>query len=61
MNLSGPFWDAIGALNDNFGTLGYVIIGIFILSWLVSVAVYRIKGYGQLEIAGPGPGSSAAE
>ena len=61
LNLSGPFWDAIGALNDNFGTLGYVIIGIFILSWLVSVAVYRIKGYGQIEVAGSGPGSRAAE
>jgi high-affinity nickel-transport protein len=59
--LNGPFWDAIGALNDNFGTLGYVIIGIFILSWLVSVAVYRIKGYGQLDVVGSGSGSRAAE
>ncbi|MGO9737740.1 MAG: hypothetical protein ACLPVO_09945 [Desulfomonilaceae bacterium] len=25
--LEGPFWDAIGALNDNFGVLGYIIIG----------------------------------
>jgi nickel/cobalt transporter (NiCoT) family protein len=56
LNLGGPFWHAIGALNDNFGMLGYVIVGIFILSWLVSVAVYRMKGYGQLDVGEPAPG-----
>ena len=25
----GGFWGAIGAINDNFGVLGYVIIGVF--------------------------------
>jgi high-affinity nickel-transport protein len=25
----GGFWGAIGTLNDNFGILGYVIVGIF--------------------------------
>src|ERR1700722_848967 len=41
MNLDGPFWSFIGALNDHFGSLGYLIIAIFAGSWLVSVAVYR--------------------
>ncbi|HTH98287.1 MAG TPA: HoxN/HupN/NixA family nickel/cobalt transporter [Stellaceae bacterium] len=50
--LKGWFWDQIGTLNDNFGFLGYVIIGIFILSWLISAAVYRLNRYDQLEIAG---------
>src|SRR3984885_10417260 len=36
--LAGTFWDFIAALNDNFGTLGYLIVGIFAVSWLVSVA-----------------------
>jgi nickel/cobalt transporter (NiCoT) family protein len=48
--LKGTFWDAIEALNDNFGTLGYVIIAIFALSWIVSVVVYRVKGYDRLEV-----------
>ena len=26
----GGFWGAIGAINDNFGVLGYVIVGIFV-------------------------------
>jgi len=46
----GGFWGAIGAINDNFGILGYVIIGIFVLSWIGSVAFYRFKRYDELEI-----------
>jgi len=46
----GGFWGAIGAINDNFGTLGYIIIGIFALSWVVSAVVYRLKGYDKLDI-----------
>ena len=32
----GGFWGAIGAINDNFGILAYLIVGIFVISWLVS-------------------------
>jgi high-affinity nickel-transport protein len=53
LNLSGRFWDVVGALNDNFGSLGYVIIGIFLLSWLVSFAIYRFKRFDELEVAQP--------
>ncbi|ASL47515.1 High-affinity nickel transport protein [Burkholderia sp. AD24] len=51
LKLQGPLWDAIGALNDHFGTLGYVIIGIFVLSWLVSVLIYRAKKFDDMEIS----------
>ena len=46
----GGFWGAIGGLNDNFGRLGYVIIGVFMLSWAGSVMFYRFKRYDELEI-----------
>jgi len=49
--LTGPFWDGIGALNDNFGTLGYLIIGVFAVSWVTAAVVYRARGYDQLEIS----------
>ncbi len=49
----GPVWDAIVALNDNFGVIGYLIVGIFVVSWGVSALVYRVKGYDLLEIAEP--------
>jgi hypothetical protein len=38
------------ALNDSFDFLGYVIIGIFVLSWIGSVVFYRLKGYDDLEV-----------
>ena len=51
-NLSGGAWDFFGMLNDYFGTLGFVIIGVFILSWIVSIIFYRAKGYDRLESTG---------
>jgi high-affinity nickel-transport protein len=54
LRLDGPFWSLIGALNDNFGTLGYVIVAIFALSWMVSIAIYRIRGYDALEAGSQG-------
>jgi high-affinity nickel-transport protein len=53
--LSGGLWDAVASLNDNFGMLGYLIIGIFAVSWIVSVLVYRLNGYDRIELrAAPG-------
>ena len=51
LNLTGGFWDTIGSLNDNFGTLGFVIVGTFALTWVGSVIIYRIKRFDQLESA----------
>jgi nickel/cobalt transporter (NiCoT) family protein len=49
--LQGAFWRGIGALNDNFGSLGYAIVGFFVASWIVSFAVYKARGYDRLETA----------
>ena len=50
MTDGGGFWGAIGAINDNFGILGYIIIGIFLVAWVGSVAVYKIRRYDELEV-----------
>ncbi len=47
----GGFWGLIGSLNDNFGALGYLIVGIFIVAWLVSYIVYRINRYDEIEVS----------
>jgi high-affinity nickel-transport protein len=47
----GGFWGAIGAINDNFGILGYIIAGIFVLSWLISFLLYRAKRYDEIKVA----------
>jgi nickel/cobalt transporter (NiCoT) family protein len=49
LNLDGPFWLFVGALNDHFGSLGYLIIAIFVASWVISVAVYRLAQFDRLE------------
>jgi high-affinity nickel-transport protein len=50
LDLKGPFWDGIGMLNDNFGAIGYLIIGLFFVSWLVSGVIYRARGYDRVEV-----------
>jgi high-affinity nickel-transport protein len=47
----GGFWGAIGAINDNFGILGYIVAGIFVLSWLISFLLYRAKRYDEIKVA----------
>jgi nickel/cobalt transporter (NiCoT) family protein len=53
LKLSGGVWDFVGNLNDNFGTLGFVIIGVFVLSWAGSVIFYRVNGFDRLESTAP--------
>ncbi|HEY0182062.1 MAG TPA: HoxN/HupN/NixA family nickel/cobalt transporter [Rhodopila sp.] len=50
LGLSGWFWDGVGLLNDNFGDIGFIIIGVFIVTWIASVVVYRYKGLDDIEI-----------
>jgi high-affinity nickel-transport protein len=45
LSLTGPFWQAIGCLNDNFGLLGYGIVAVFVIGWLASALLYKMKGY----------------
>lgn len=44
-HLTGIFWNAISDLNGNFGTLGYGIVALFVVSWGISFLVYRFKRY----------------
>jgi nickel/cobalt transporter (NiCoT) family protein len=49
-HLTGRFWNVVASLNDNFGTLGYFIVGLFALSWIVSIAVYKWRRFDDLEL-----------
>jgi high-affinity nickel-transport protein len=44
LNLRGPFFDFIAGLN--FGVLGYIIVGMFLLAWALSVAFWK---FGRIE------------
>lgn len=49
-HLTGWFWDAVGRLNENFGVLGYFIVGLFAMSWIVSIAVYKWRRFDDLDV-----------
>src|SRR5262245_59852818 len=49
LELSGGLWNAVADLNDVFGALGFVIVGVFVVCWLASMLIYRLKGYDHIE------------
>lgn len=49
-HLQGTFWGLVGRLNENFGTLGYLIVGLFAASWIISIWIYRWRRYDELEL-----------
>lgn len=50
LGLKGAFWNGVGSLNDNFGLLGYLVIGVFVVSWVVSIAIYKIRKYDDFNV-----------
>ena len=57
--LKGAFWDAVGALNDNFAMLGMAIIGLFIAAWVVSLIFYRYNGLDEIQVTRGSPSRRA--
>ncbi|WP_186270559.1 HoxN/HupN/NixA family nickel/cobalt transporter [Burkholderia gladioli] len=41
LGLAGGFWDAIGAINDRFGAIGYGIVALFLACWVGSILFHR--------------------
>ncbi|WP_419683639.1 HoxN/HupN/NixA family nickel/cobalt transporter [Burkholderia theae] len=50
LSLQGTVWDFATTAAAHFGMLGYVVIGLFLASWLVSAAIYRIKRYDEIDV-----------
>ena len=48
LGLSGGPWDIVSTASGNLGMLGYVIVGLFVASWLLSMLVYRLMGYDKI-------------
>ena len=45
--LQGNFWEWVS--NLDFQTLGVLIIGIFVVSWVASTVIYRVRNYDAIE------------
>lgn len=50
LGLEGRFWDFIANLSEDLANFGFAVVGIFAVSWIVSVLVYRMKGYDRLQV-----------
>jgi high-affinity nickel-transport protein len=44
LKLEGWFWDAVASLNEQLSTLGFVIVAVFALMALASIAIYKFAG-----------------
>lgn len=56
LNLKGGLWDTLANVSENFGVLGFVIIGVFIVSWAGSTLIYKMRRYDELDaVAGTAP------
>lgn len=53
----GPFWSGLEGLS--FDTLGLGIVVLFIGSWLIAMAIYRLKGFEEIGF-GPSPSANDA-
>lgn len=48
LSLSGGIWDVVGNLTENLTSFGYAVVGVFLLSWLISTLIYRVNRYDDL-------------
>jgi nickel/cobalt transporter (NiCoT) family protein len=46
----GPFWNLVNQANENFGLVGYLVIGVFLLAWTISVMVYRMGRFDDIAV-----------
>ncbi|KFX20939.1 HoxN/HupN/NixA family nickel/cobalt transporter [Pectobacterium betavasculorum] len=50
-DLQGGAWAVVSGLNDSLGNVGFIVIGIFVVFWCVSMLIYRWKGYDSLVVS----------
>ena len=50
LHLKGRFWSFISNLNNHFGLLGYCIVALFAVSWIVSILVYKWRRFDALQL-----------
>ncbi len=53
LGLTGGFWAYLNKLD--FGVLGGAIIGVFVLSWIISTVIYKVKKYDDIDVNSKDP------
>jgi nickel/cobalt transporter (NiCoT) family protein len=57
-SLEGGFWDFVAQASENFGLIGYLIVGVFIAGWVLSVLVFRMRRLDEIGVEFSRGGSS---
>jgi high-affinity nickel-transport protein len=47
LQLEGPFWNAVGNLDQSLADFGYLVVGVFVTSWAISFLIYRWRRFDQ--------------
>ncbi|HUP07368.1 MAG TPA: HoxN/HupN/NixA family nickel/cobalt transporter [Caldimonas sp.] len=50
LGFDGAFWHGMDTLRGNFGAIGYLVIAVFVATWVISAAIYRLRGYERLRV-----------
>ena len=48
--LKGGFWNIVGSLKNNLGTLGYFIVGLFVIAWIASAMIYKWRRFDEVDL-----------
>jgi high-affinity nickel-transport protein len=59
LNFTGPFWTWIGGIDIN--VLGFVIVGLFVVTWVVALAVWKVGRIEEKWTAHLAPAAEGAE
>jgi high-affinity nickel-transport protein len=51
--LRGAVWDWFAALEGSFNNMGCLIIGMFVMAWVVSLAIWRVRKLDDLTVQPP--------
>jgi len=50
LELDGVFWDLIGKINSDLAGFGYLVVAIFVASWITSYLIYRWRDFGRVVV-----------
>jgi high-affinity nickel-transport protein len=50
LRVHGAIWDWINYLNNHFGVIGFVVIGVFVAGWVGSIIFYRLNRYDEIQV-----------
>jgi nickel/cobalt transporter (NiCoT) family protein len=44
LGLAGPFWARVSSLDDHLAAVGYIIVAVLALMWLIAAVLWRLRG-----------------